>query len=85
MLFIQSNSLALSPDEGGRLRLLDALAGRGLAPLVRSRRRRIFGALVGDGSAAAAAELERACAARGGGGAGGQVAYTPGELFRGAC
>ena len=82
MLFIQSNSLALSPDEGGRLRLLDALAGRGLAPLVRSKRRQIFGALAGDGSEAAAAELERACAARGGG-AGGQVAYTPGELFRG--
>jgi hypothetical protein len=81
MLFIQSNSLALAPDEGERLRLLDALGERGLAPLLRGARRRLFGALAGGGGAAEAAELERACAARGG--AGGRVVYTPGELFGG--
>ncbi|HEX8290513.1 MAG TPA: hypothetical protein VF570_02080, partial [Pyrinomonadaceae bacterium] len=84
MLFIQSNSLALTPGEGERLRLLDALALRGLAPLVRSARRQLFGALAGGASderEAAAAELERACAGRGG--AGGRAAYTPGELFGG--
>src|SRR5919112_117691 len=48
MLFIQSNSLALSPDEGGRLRLLDALAEKGLKPLVRPTRRRLFRTLAGD-------------------------------------
>jgi hypothetical protein len=84
MLFIQSNSLALSPDEGGRLRLLDALAGRGLKPLIRSTRRRLFRALAGrpdESPEAAAAELERACA--GHAGAAGKGAYTPGELFGG--
>ena len=64
MLFIQSNSLALSPDEGGRLRLLDALAGKGLKPLVRATRRQLFGALAGGASAA---ELESLCAGHAGG------------------
>jgi hypothetical protein len=78
MLFIQSNSVALSPGEGERLRLLDALAGKGLRPLVRSTRQYVFRTLAGDASAA---ELERACAehAR----AAGRGAYTPGELFGG--
>src|SRR5215212_2259855 len=79
MLFIQSNSLALSPDEGGRLRLLDALAGKGLKPLVRPTRRQLFRALAGRSDAAA--ELERLCA--GHAGASGKGAYTPGELFGG--
>lgn len=83
MLFIQSNSLALSLDEAERLRLLDALAERGRVPLVRSARRQLFRSLVGhdaDGrEAAAASELERVCAAHGG--PGGEAAYTPGELF----
>ena len=78
MLFIQSNSLALAPDEGGRLRLLDALAEKGLKPLLRSTRRELFGALGGNASAA---ELERACAGRAA--ASGKGAYTPGELFGG--
>ncbi|MBV9926184.1 MAG: hypothetical protein JOZ96_14285 [Acidobacteria bacterium] len=78
MLFIQSNSLALSLDEGGRLRLLEALAARGFEPLVRSARREVFRALGGEASAA---ELERLCAARAG--ASGKGAYTPGELFAG--
>ena len=78
MLFIQSNSLALSPDEGERLRLLDALAGGELKPLIRTARREVFGALAGGG---AGAELERECAARAG--ASGKGAYTPGELFVG--
>ncbi|HVG28382.1 MAG TPA: hypothetical protein VM864_01545 [Pyrinomonadaceae bacterium] len=85
MLFIQNNNLAISLDEGARLRLLEALAARGHAPLVRASRRRRFELLVGggaeDGAAgSAAAELERRCAARresrpAGG------AYTPGDLF----
>lgn len=82
MLFIQSNSLAHAPDEGGRLRLLDALAERGLKPLIRSTRRQLFRALAGrpdEVSELAAAELERACA----GHAGARGAYTPGELFNG--
>jgi hypothetical protein len=82
MLFIQSNSLALSPDEGERLRLLDALGEKGPAPLIRSTRRHLFRALVGSASETsedAAAELERVCAER----AGGQRDYTPGELFNG--
>src|SRR5689334_15911167 len=78
MLFIQSNSLALSPEEGERLRLLEALAGRGLKPLIRSARREVFGALAGGVSGA---ELERVCAAHAG--AMGKGAYTPGELFVG--
>jgi hypothetical protein len=84
MLFIQSNSLALTPGEGERLRLLDALALKGLAPLIRTARRQLFRTLAGGASderEAAAVELERVCAERGG--AGGRVAYTPGELFGG--
>jgi hypothetical protein len=84
MLFIQSNSLALTPDEGARLRLLDALGGKGLKPLLRSTRRQLFRALAGrpdEASEVAAAELERVCA--GHAGAGRKAAYTPGELFNG--
>src|SRR5215212_7192815 len=77
MLFIQSNSLALTPDEGGRLRLLDALAEKGLKPLIRSTRRQLFRTLAVRPEEAA--ELERACAEH----AGGKGAYTPGELFGG--
>jgi hypothetical protein len=84
MLFIQSNSLALSPTEVERLRLLDALAARGFNPLARSSRRRLFESLVAqnrdaDFVAAAAAELERECAAEHHAEA--KEAYTPGELF----
>jgi hypothetical protein len=90
MLFIQSNTLALSLDEGARLRLLDALEARGLTPLVRASRRRCFALLaagIGDASAvgAAVAEFERECAAgrasvsRMTGDA--TAAYTPGEMF----
>jgi glutathione S-transferase len=84
MLFIQSNSLALSPNEAERLRLLDALAARGFNPVVRAARRLFFQSLVAQGRdaafvAAAAAELERECAARHQ--AEGKDAYTPGELF----
>jgi hypothetical protein len=84
MLFIQSNSLALTPDEGERLRLLDALAGKGLKPLLRSTRRQLFRALAGrpaEAPEAAAAELERACAEHAA--ADGKGAYTPGDLFGG--
>ena len=91
MLFIQSNNLALSLDEGERLRLLDALEARELAPLLRAARRRCFELLAagfGDGAAveAAVAEFERECAARrealaGTAAAGGASAYTPGEIF----
>ena len=60
MLFVQSNSLALTPDEGERLRLLDALKEKGLKPLLRSTRRRLFGALAGRTEATSeVAELER--------------------------
>ena len=78
MLFVQSNSLALSLEEEGRLRLLDALVEKGLKPLLRPTRQYIFGTLAGDASAA---ELERACAGRAG--VAGRGAYTPGELFNG--
>src|SRR5215208_4347194 len=78
MLFIQSNSLAHAPDEGGRLRLLDALAERGLKPLLRPTRQYIFSTLAGDASAA---ELERLCAEHTG--RVGKGAHTPGELFGG--
>ncbi|MDQ1593101.1 MAG: hypothetical protein QOG71_3728 [Pyrinomonadaceae bacterium] len=88
MLFIQSNSLALSLDEGERLRLLDALAARGLAhaPLIRAARRRCFELLAAGiaDEAAAVAEFERECAslreASNRTTAGG-AAYTPGEIF----
>ena len=40
MLFIRSNGLPVFLDERERLRLLDALAARELAPLIRSARRR---------------------------------------------
>ncbi|MDX6272701.1 MAG: hypothetical protein QOD28_3924 [Acidobacteriota bacterium] len=90
MLFIQSNSLALSLEEGERLRLLDALAARGLAhaPLIRAARRRCFELLaagIADEAAAAVAEFERECAslrkASNRTKAGGGAAYTPGEIF----
>jgi hypothetical protein len=90
MLFIQSNSLALSLDEGERLRLLDTLEARALAPLVRMSRRRCFELLaagLGDASVvkAAVAEFERECVARRevltGTTAGNVAAYTPGEIF----
>ena len=84
MLFIQSNSLPLSLSDGERLRLLKALAARGLNPLIRSARYRFFQLLAGRGgdaatAAGAADELDDECAAghesqRGG-------PYTPGELF----
>ncbi|HYO62969.1 MAG TPA: hypothetical protein VER08_04860 [Pyrinomonadaceae bacterium] len=84
MLFIQSRSLALTLDRTGRLRLLDALAARGLRPLVRSTRRRLFQLLAPRTNDAArlasdADELERECAAQEG--ADGRGVYTPGELF----
>src|SRR5919197_4746649 len=65
MLFIQSNSLPLSLSDGERLRLLKALAARGLNPLIRSARYRFFQLLAGRGVDAAAAfrgarELARA-------------------------
>ncbi|HEY9402558.1 MAG TPA: hypothetical protein VIQ24_07680 [Pyrinomonadaceae bacterium] len=88
MLFIQSNTLALSLDEGERLRLLDALEARELAPLIRAARRRCFELLaagVGDAPTvkAAVAELEREEAARLGAlpGTASGAAYTPGEIF----
>lgn len=82
MLFIQSNSLALTLDEGERLRLLDALKEKGLKPLLRSTRRQLFRALAGRvEDISEAAELERLCAEHAG--AAGKGAYTPGELFGG--
>jgi hypothetical protein len=85
MLFIQSNSLALSPADGERVRLLDALTEKsGLRPLLRSARQRFFRSLVEhavDASrvAAKASELERECAAREGRGV--DSDYTPGDIF----
>ena len=84
MLFIRSNSLALSLTAGERLRLLDALAERGFTPLIRSARRHLFRALVeravgAAGVPSAASELERTCAAHRD--AGGRGAYAPGDLF----
>ncbi len=79
MLFIQSKSLTLTLDEGERLRLLDALAGKGLKPLLRSTRRQLFSTLAAREDEAA--ELERACAEQAS--AAGKSAYTPGELFGG--
>lgn len=84
MLFIQSNTLEVSPDEGERLRLLEILAAGGRGPLIRAARRRSFELLfAGRGDAAfverAAAELERRYAVEDG--PEGGAAYTPGELF----
>jgi hypothetical protein len=89
MLFIQSNSLAHTLDEGARLRLLDALEARELALLVRAARRRCFELLaagVGDAAAvkAAVAEFEREGAARRAASSKTTkdvAAYTPGEIF----
>src|SRR3954447_7070417 len=81
MLFIQSNSLALSPGEGEPLRLLEALAPKGRKPLVRSTRQYIFQALAVGASEGATAELERLCAEHAH--AARKGAYTPGELFGG--
>jgi hypothetical protein len=78
MLLIQSNSVALSPDASERMRLLDALASRGLTPLIRSARRRFFQLLAPEGGPSAE-ELEGECAARQE--SEGGAAYTPGELF----
>jgi hypothetical protein len=86
MLFIQTNNLARSLNEGERLRLLDALAARGHAPLLRAARGRCFELLASSAVADAAsvksasAELERLCVARRASQPGG-VAYTPGDLF----
>ncbi|MBA3240781.1 MAG: hypothetical protein H0T60_06090 [Acidobacteria bacterium] len=84
MLFIQSNNLAFSLNEGGRLRLLDALASGELAPLIRTTRRRAFELLLGGRVDAAfvetaAAELERRFIERRA--SEGGDAYTPGEIF----
>jgi len=84
MLFIRSNTLALKLKGGERLRLIDALTERGLKPLARTARRRLFGSLFGQAAASvesseAVAELERLCAARTE--AEGARAYAPGELF----
>lgn len=82
MLFIQSNSLALTPDEGERLRLLDALRERGFKPLLRSTRRQLLRALAGRAAdASEVTELERLCMEHAG--ASSKGAYTPGELFGG--
>src|SRR5205085_6220257 len=81
MLFIQSNSLALSPNAGERIRLLDALASRGMTPLIRSARRRFFELLAPrQQGGPTAEELEGECAARRE--AEGGPPYTPGEMFR---
>src|SRR5215213_8045836 len=84
MLFIQSNTQALSLTDEGRVRLLDALAASGRRPLLRDARRRLFRSLVESAVAggeveAAATSLELSCAARGGAHEG--TAYAPGELF----
>jgi hypothetical protein len=91
MLFIQSNTLALSLDEGERLRLLDALKARGLTPLIRSARRRCFALLIPEGGDAALveaafAEFERERAAERTGASETETGnrntpYTPGEIF----
>jgi hypothetical protein len=80
MLFIQSNSLQLSLDGAERLRLVEALAAKYPAPLIRSIRRRFFRSLAGPSAdeaatAAALAGLEREGSARG------AAPHTPGELF----
>ncbi len=80
MLFIQQNTLALSPDARERVRLLDALASKGFTPLIRSSRRRFFELLAPREGGPTAEELEGEYVARyeSEGGA----PYTPGELFR---
>ncbi len=84
MLFLQSNTLAVSLDEGERLRLLEALAAGGLKPLIRASRRRSFELLfAGRGDTGlverAASELELRYAVRREHDEG--AAYTPGEMF----
>lgn len=83
MLFIQSAGQALSPTEDERLRLLDSLARRGLAPLIRTARRHFFQMLMAQGVGVAAVEsaeeLEREYAARQESKA--HALYAPGELF----
>jgi hypothetical protein len=81
MLFIRSDSLPISLADAERLRLLDALAARGLNPLIRAARRHFFQSLAGraEDSAHAAGEIESVCASaheaeRG-------MPYTPGDLF----
>jgi hypothetical protein len=94
MLFVQSNNLSLYLDEGARLRLLDALRERGLAPLIRAARRRGYELLLPateDASliAAAVAAFERECAALRAAAnetashpaTGDTAPYTPGEIF----
>ncbi|MFN2596106.1 MAG: hypothetical protein ABR563_02845 [Pyrinomonadaceae bacterium] len=84
MLFIRSNSLPLSPDEGERLRLLEALAARGHAPLLRAARRRRFELLAagfGGDAPSAASDLESLCLARRAARGRDAPAYTPGDLF----
>jgi hypothetical protein len=78
MLLIQTNSLSLSTNAAERLRLLDAMASKGLTPLVRSARRRFFQLLAPRGGPTAE-ELEGECAARQE--SAGGAPYTPGELF----
>jgi hypothetical protein len=81
MLFIQQNTLSLSPDARERVRLLDALASRGLTPLIRTARRRFFELLAPQRGGPTAEELEGVvCAATRDAGVG--APYTPGELFR---
>ncbi|HST51700.1 MAG TPA: hypothetical protein VLJ61_06780 [Pyrinomonadaceae bacterium] len=77
MLFIRSNSFAVSLSGSERLRLLKALAARGLKPLVRSARQHLFQSLAGQGRDAAQLEIE--CAALDASAPG--RAFTPGELF----
>lgn len=88
MLFIQSNSLALSPTHGERLRLLDALAAKSFIPLILSTRRHFFQSLLTGAQSkdttfveSATAELESVCVARQESHEADAVAYTPGELF----
>src|ERR1044072_1232486 len=78
MLLIQTNNLSLSPTAAERLRLLDALASKGLTPLIRSARQRFF-QLLAPQRGPTAGELEGDCASRQE--AAGHAPYTPGELF----
>ena len=87
MLFIQHKHLDFFLDESARLLLLDDLEGRGLAPLIRSARRRFFHLLmtigpagpVGPSHEPPADAVERHVVAAWEADEG--VAYTPGELF----